>query len=282
MVVKGQVHRISSNVTAFELGDGGGENALIFIGGLGDGLLTVPYVERLTLPQGWCVYNLLFSSSYTGWGLGSLDRDVEEMALLVQYLKSDKKGKIVLMGHSTGTQDCIHYLLTNGKDVDGVILQASVSDREAMEMSMGHEELGRINEAILKLQEAHGAEYIIPREYSDKFFGAPMTCYRWLSMSLKGGDDDYFSSDLSDEQLRSTFGKVDKPLAFLYSGDDEFVPSTVDKQSLVEHWSSFVPSQYLSKESKVVPGATHNCGSKSKPESFSVLNESVSNFLSSI
>lgn len=282
MVVKGQVHTISSYVKAFELGDSNAENALVFVGGLGDGLLTVPYVERLTLPQGWCIYNVLFSSSYTGWGLGSLDRDVEEMSLVVQYLKRGNKKKIVLMGHSTGTQDCIHYLLTNGKEVDGVILQASVSDREAMVLSMGQEEVDRINDAVLKLQEAHGADHIIPREYSDRFFGAPMTCYRWLSMSLKGGDDDYFSSDLSDEQLRSTFGKVDKPLLFLYSGDDEFVPSTVDKQRLVEHWSSFVPAQYLSKESKVVPGATHNCGPKSQPESFSILNESVSSFLSSI
>lgn len=43
------------------------------------------------------------------------------------------KEKIILMGHSTGCQDAMQYLLTKHSDtpINGAILQASCSDREA-------------------------------------------------------------------------------------------------------------------------------------------------------
>ncbi len=51
-------------------------NKLLFIGGLGDGLGTVPFVDKLAEPglDRWNVVEVLISSSYSGWGTGSVKR----------------------------------------------------------------------------------------------------------------------------------------------------------------------------------------------------------------
>lgn len=285
MPTKGTVHLISRTVQAFEVGDSQGENenVLVFIGGLTDGLMTVRYVSMLDVPAGWTVFNIMFSSSYSGWGMGSLDRDVEEIDLLVKHLRTKcNKKKVVLMGHSTGTQDSLHYLLKKDS-VDGIILQASVSDREALTMFMGSDGLEKMNEKALKMQNENGSSCVLPRYYSDAFFEAPISCYRWLSLATVNGDDDYFSSDLSDERLEGTFGKINKPVLILYSGQDEYVPPHVDKQKLLDRWLSFIPHGMASPECKVVPGATHRIVDGPSPElPLQVMKSSVYNFLCGI
>lgn len=74
----------------------------------------------------------LLSSAGTGWGIGSVDADAAELGLLAQELK-DTWGStgLVLLGHSTGTQDTVRYVQSyaNGMDAAkllGVILQAPV------------------------------------------------------------------------------------------------------------------------------------------------------------
>lgn len=72
---------------------------------------------------------LHWSSAYTGFGTTSLDTDVSELAALAAHLRNNGTKTIVVMGHSTGSQDTIHYLTTRA-DADGGIMQAPVSDRE--------------------------------------------------------------------------------------------------------------------------------------------------------
>jgi alpha-beta hydrolase superfamily lysophospholipase len=50
-------------------------------------------------------------SSYLGYGTGSLQRDFEDISACVSYLLANGKRLVVLMGHSTGSQNSIHYLL---------------------------------------------------------------------------------------------------------------------------------------------------------------------------
>lgn len=47
---------------------------------------------------------MLITSSYLGWGTGSLARDVEDMAQAVEYFRNrtEEGKKVVIMGHSTG------------------------------------------------------------------------------------------------------------------------------------------------------------------------------------
>lgn len=287
---KGVIHEYANKKTAFEFDNGDKEspNAVIFIGGLTDGLLTVPYVPDIHkegLPAGWGIFQILFSSSYQGWGCGSLDRDIREIGQLVKYLKEKLgKEKIILFGHSTGCQDSIHYLLKDGNGIDGIILQASVSDREAMEM--GFQEAGaslkEYNTEARYVFEKHGPTAFLPEKFSKQFFGAPINAYRWLSLAEVGGDDDYFSSDLSDSQLEKTFGKINKPILILYSGADEYVPPTVDKEAVVKRFQSFTDPKYWSKESGVIKGAIHNIGPGSDKDAVGTVAKKVKAYLSEI
>lgn len=76
------------------------------------------------------------------------------------------------------------------------------------------------------------------------------------------GEDDYFSSDLDDERLSQTFGKIGKagtPLCILYGEKDQHVPEFVDRVALVERWMTHIRKGdgVVDQGSGVVPGATH-------------------------
>ncbi len=247
------------------------QNTLLFVGGLSDGLLTVPYVARLAqvLPPSYALIEVLLSSSYSGWGTSSLDKDCAEISECITYLRNKRpSGKMVVMGHSTGCQDAIHYL-TGGKaesrpPIDGVIIQASVSDREATVELLA----GIIDESVRVAQElvkAGRGEELLPFSVTGHFLHTPICARRWLSLASpdKKGEDDLFSSDLEDDQLRRTFGSLParSPLCILYSGNDEYVPKFVDREALVKKWMGIVrrgggvvDDEY----SGLIKGATHS------------------------
>ncbi|VVT45501.1 uncharacterized protein SAPINGB_P000771 [Magnusiomyces paraingens] len=305
----GRLLNYSSRLTIFEHAPASGSyhpTIVLFIGGLGDGLGTVPYVPALAQAldaQGWGVAELLFSSSYEGWGFGSLSRDAKEMARAIGFLQTNKetsKKRIVLMGHSTGTQNLIYYATQNinpsipRPPVDGLILQASVSDREAFVKSNGEEKwqeaLAYAQDLLLADIETQSKALIkaeapgfspIPPKYTRLFFGAQISSYRWVSLMKVRGDDDFFSSDLDDKDFESTFGKVSVPLLVLYSGADEYVPVKVDKKSLVKRFQNATKSDFWSPLSHVVPDATHNLAD-SPQSSYDDLISSVVAFIQSV
>lgn len=100
---------------AYELGTNvASKNAIIFIGGLGDGPHTVAYIrtvarhlETAGKELEYSVFEIRLRSSFIGFGTTSLTNDVEDIAALVKYLRGLGKEKIVLFGHSTGSQVCL-------------------------------------------------------------------------------------------------------------------------------------------------------------------------------
>ncbi|KAF1808320.1 siderophore biosynthesis lipase/esteras-like protein [Eremomyces bilateralis CBS 781.70] len=245
---------------------------LLWIGGLGDSLHTVPYVHRLahSLPPTWRLTEVQLSSTRDGWGLSSLSKDADELAACISYLRAARAApKIALMGHSTGCQDIMYYL-TRGRHaergrVEGAVLQAPVSDREGLVDDLPEGVYEGLNE-LAKGWVAEGrGEDVLPRERVRPFVKAPVTARRWLSLASPGkdGEDDFFSSDLTDGQLRGSFGVVGGkkvPLLILFSGSDEHVPAKVDKKALVERWTGFVEREggIVDGESAIVKEATHN------------------------
>lgn len=230
-------------------------HSLLFIGGLGDGLGTVEYVaDLITALQSteWSVFSLVLSSSYNGWGVGRLGKDVDELAQCVQYVRDYKTplygpGKVVIMGHSTGSQDVMHYISSvNPRSrhpvldrdnqpvlrtpVDGAILQASVSDREGIQwvLKEGTEDDSPDTMRQLYRKAVHDAQKntygynntldtIVPLEVTARIGYPPSTAVssrRFLSLTSpdspeQPAEDDYFSSDLSDKQLQHTFGTLE-------------------------------------------------------------------------
>ncbi|KAK5107446.1 hypothetical protein LTR62_001244 [Meristemomyces frigidus] len=255
-------------------------NILLWIGGMFDTFLSVSYPLELAihLPPTWALLTASLGSAGSSWGTSSIAQDAHDIALIVTYLQQQyssagKSGKLVLMGHSTGCQDIMEYL--TGRDaasrppVQGLILQAPVSDREAHEAHLPQAFLHEANQLALKMcREGHGTD-AMPQRISRPAFGTQMsiTAKRWVDVMSPGpehaGAEDYFSSDLSDERFRATFGKIPPttPLLILYSGKEENVPASVDKDDLVARWIRIVQEsggEVDRNNGSIVPEATHN------------------------
>ncbi len=151
--------------------------------------------------------------------------------------------------------------------IEGGILQAPASDRESLVMSMEPELYRSSCIAAQKMVDEGNGEEILPTRETGNVLPAPCTAKRWLSMASPNhdGDDDYFSSDLKDEQLEKAFGRLPgrTRLCVLMSGNDEYVPKSVDKDGLIERWTEIVKrgeGRVDEVHSCVVKGASHNFG----------------------
>lgn len=196
---------------AFRTGDY--KQQVIFIGGLGDGFMATEYLGPLATAldnEKWSLVQILLSSSYSAYGTSSLEQDAMEIDQLISYLinKEDSDG-VVLLGHSTGCQ-------------------APVSDREYRATLPETADL--IDLATKMIGEGSGSG-LMPRDANPD---APVTAYRYHSLCAYMGDDDMFSSDLTDDQLRIRLGHMSSiPCQVIFSMADEYVPEYVDKKFLV-------------------------------------------------
>lgn len=195
------------------------------------------------------------------------------------------------MGNSTGCQDVLGYCSFEGSRplVDGAILQAPVSDREAFGFLFPPEDYEKGNELAQQMVKEGRADEMLPNHVSLPILGARCTARRWLSLTSPGpehaGEDDMFSSDLDDRRFQSTFGVAAKrgvALMILFSGNDESVPSTVDKEALVARMEkAFVDAGgILSKRSGILPGASHTVKEEGRVRE--ELHERVTDFLESV
>ncbi|EOA90325.1 hypothetical protein ACJQWK_07633 [Exserohilum turcicum] len=281
MAFPGTAHKYSKRRIAFEHtrphSTDSTPHTLLWVGGLGDGLLTVPYPSEISksLPPNWAIAEVLLGSSYRGWGIGSLSRDARELGECVSYFKSLRPGKkIVVMGHSTGCQDIMEYVVGKGREkrepLDGVMLQGGVSDREAWEdfASGADDRKHALQDAIARAKQLidAGREKDILEPDGNavlKEMGGPVNAYRAYSLLAKGGDDDYFSSDLSDEQLATTFGRIPRstPVCFLLGSEDPYVPASIDRAALIQRWTRILREKGCvvdDEDGGVIPGAHHN------------------------
>jgi len=274
----GVLHKYSDRRVAFQhassspMNDNDEPHTLLWVGGLSDGLLTVPYPASIaaSLPSDWTIAEVLITSSYNGWGTSSLAQDARELGECVAYFRRLRPGKkIVLMGHSTGCQDAMEYVVGKDADtrpgLDGVILQGGVSDRQAWEDLLTEADYTTlVAKAQAMLDQGHGRE-AMPSHNNPiiNTFGGPITAYRAHSLLAKGGDDDFFSSDLSDSQLARTFGAfpASTPVCFLLGAEDPYVPASVDKAALLQRWTRILRrggALVDDDNGGLVPGAHHN------------------------
>ncbi|KAK0258478.1 hypothetical protein LTS16_001405 [Friedmanniomyces endolithicus] len=257
-------------------------NTLLWIGGLFDTPLSTTYPLALAaaLPPTWNLATASLGSAGHSWGTSSIAQDAKDIAKIVDYFRSirpaegekekgEGRGKVVIMGHSTGCQDCMEYLVGAGSSqrpaVEGVVLQAPVSDREALGAAMAGAALREANEIAVGMCEDGREGDGLPNRLTRGVFGRiGITARRWVDIAMEGGADDYFSSDLTDEELRGTFGRVGAggtPVLVLFSGCEENVAEGLDKEGLVGRWMGVVEGgggRVDRVDGGVVPGATHN------------------------
>ncbi|KAF4547832.1 Fusarinine C esterase-like protein [Elsinoe fawcettii] len=250
----GRLHHYSETLVAFEFtsDDVAKPHSLIFVGGLGDGIATTSYLADLAQalrPTPWSLFTINLTSSYSSWGLGHLDRDTDEIAQCLNYIRDYKNGlipggKITLMGHSTGSQDVLHYLYRPNPHaskhsfdaslehvkrlvLDGAIMQAPVSDREVIKLVLSTGWNGKspaevqavYDELVVMAQEAESLPFdtLLPLVMTSMIAypaNTPVSARRFLSLNSPESpdaprEDDLFSSDLDASQLAKTFGKIE-------------------------------------------------------------------------
>ncbi|KAL4863021.1 hypothetical protein BDV12DRAFT_202496 [Aspergillus spectabilis] len=328
---QGLLHEYAEGLVAFEYSTNKciKSHTLLFVGGLGDGLGTVAYLTDIVAAleeTEWSIFAPILSSSYGGWGTTGLGRDIDEIALCVEYIlqykrQSNRKypgpNKIVIMGHSTGSQDVMQYISTPNPrhpqpsldrasppvlrpQVDGAIMQAPVSDREAIQWVLNEgtgrhtpEQLQQIyNQAITRAKQNPFENYdsldtIVPLAATASL-GYPastaVSSRRFLSLASPDGprapgEDDLFSSDLSYERLKKTFGMVHGRgvlkggLLVIYSGKDPCVPPGVNKEGLLKRWRRVIDAErvYWHRESGIIPGASHTLEGSNQIEQREIL-----------
>lgn len=230
---------------------------VLVVGGLTDGLMATRYVGPLAAAVdrcGWCLTQTLLSSSHHGYGTSSLDRDAEELSMLLHHLRKERMAnEVVVVGHSTGCQDAVRLAAVAVGDgrPDGLVLQAPVSDRECFEQREDAQEFLQLARERMEQGEE---EAIMPREADA--CGAPMTAKRFLSLYDKGGDDDMFSSDLTDEELEERLGHLDDlPTLMVLSEKDEFVKPGLDA---AEHGARLASAAGRRSRAEVIQGGDHS------------------------
>ncbi|KAI9648916.1 hypothetical protein NHQ30_001482 [Ciborinia camelliae] len=310
----GILHHYTETLVTFEYTSGtiAKPHSLLFIGGLGDGLATTSFMADIVTalqPTPWSLFSLNLSSSYAQWGTSHLDRDSDEIAECLRYIQEYKSaqyqnGKIVLMGHSTGSQVVLHYLHKPNPHtstpifdphlkhsirpvLDGAIMQAPISDREAIHSvlrdGLGKRSASQCQAAFRQIQEIskdaakrdQSIDIILPMTLTSQigYGNTPISCRRFMSLASptspqRPAEDDLFSSDLSDEQLSQTFGMIKSRgllrgrLVVFYSGADQAVPGWVDKEKLLGRWRHAadhggIDHVWDEEFSAIIPGASH-------------------------
>jgi hypothetical protein len=302
-------------------------------------MATTSYMSALVYalqPTQWSLFTINLTSSYQAWGLGHLDRDTTEIAQCIEYVNEYKQakfgggGKVVLMGHSTGSQDVLHYLYRSNphtslssfdKDlqhmkrpvIDGAIMQAPVSDREAihwvLEKGIGSKKASDCREAYEKLiaiaqdeaRNNRACDTLLPLDITSQLgypASHPVSCRRFLSLVSPDSpntpqEDDLFSSDISDEQLDKTFGMIHERALLRYkllvmpSGADQAVPDWIDKAELLARWQKAADRNgsaqiWDTENSGPIPNASHALSNDDQAEPRQYLVEKVQNYLSGL
>ncbi|KIX09351.1 uncharacterized protein Z518_00430 [Rhinocladiella mackenziei CBS 650.93] len=284
-------------------------NVLLFIGGLYDNFRSPRYIDDLAAlfprdgpAQKWRVMHVQMSSAGKQFGLCDLDRDVEEISAAITYIREhvtcSPATPVVLMGHSTGCQDVLHYLCSHPPAprpiIAGGILQAPVSDREAIihDVNRNPSTQSAWKSAMSIISSTPKDKYattILPLHVSTPLVGpAPVNITRFLSLTSPDSPenpamDDYFSSDLTDARLVDTFGRIGSAgrvqpsnpskaaVLIIPSGSDEHVAQSIDKAHLLARWKEAIetPSSsssgshpqvqaYLSPHSQIIRNALHD------------------------
>jgi hypothetical protein len=251
--------------------DANRDECFIVLGGLTDGLMSVPYVQKLS--ESRCTIQPLFTSSCTGFGISSIDNDALELRVLLDHEKLSQFRSLVLVGHSTGCQILIRFLRDklmgcSARDrITRVILQAPVSDRQGF--LNGDEDITRmLSWATTEPVPHNDAIYS-----AGLFCGSPINAFRIRSLLTRLGDEDFFSTDLSVSevclQIHTTRSEgitllCPLKLEFLLSGDEEYIPEgsfNQFHQFFTDVFSTAVKIEYPNWEIEVhvIEGANHSC-----------------------
>ncbi|MEW5297317.1 MAG: hypothetical protein WDW36_000534 [Sanguina aurantia] len=142
--------------------------------------------------------------------------------------------------------------------VVGSILQAPVSEREWLTGYLPPNDIAAlVQAAVAMVDDGRGEEIVCRMPAHILEDRTPMCAARLVALACKGGDDDMFSSDLTDEELKAILAPVGAaaPCLVLVSGADETMAASVDKRAVAERLATAVGANA---SFVVTPDAPHN------------------------
>ncbi len=164
---------------------------IVNIGGMGDGLLALPWTNALVNKcssyelkhkSKVTVVQPLLSSSNGQWGVHSLSEDSEELSSLFIKLQSICPRKIILIGHSTGCQNILNFTQshlenTSQYGIAAAILQSPIPDR--MYLATAYPDKWH---EMASWAQSHQDDEIYP----SMVCGVPISAYRLRSLLVPG------------------------------------------------------------------------------------------------
>lgn len=240
--MEGKIFQISSQVSYFIKGNS--SKLILLIGGLGDILFSIEYFKYLW--NKFSKYMLCLPtmrSSGNSFGSTVIWDDVEDIKLILNHIVSNNKiNEIYLIGHSTGCQDIL-CLFKSGLNkefpIKKCILQGPVSDRDYVKNNIKLlDEIKRIEKEysiIYKdwnFSEIKNSKDISKYLYDDKY---PLLIRRFISLFSRLGDEDWFSFDLCNKELKEIYSVIDVPFLLVFSLEDQYVNYNKDEyKELIE------------------------------------------------
>eukprot|EP00924_Labyrinthula_sp_SR-Ha-C_P016475 snap_masked-scaffold_6-processed-gene-4.26-mRNA-1 protein AED:1.00 eAED:1.00 QI:0/-1/0/0/-1/1/1/0/257 len=239
------------------------------------GLLGCEYIPSLSdvcSKHGYAFFQPILRSSYTQFGMKTLKDDVKDIIQLLELIETTRElDAIILSGHSTGCQ-IVCFLLQSicqreelftkySHKIKVAVLQAPVSDREGFKVDPE-----ALKEAETRIQNSEKKTREFPIYLM--FNQVPVKAERYISLFTKYGDDDFFSSDLTIDEIRNKMGHLNKfpnlRTIFCCSEKDEYTPKEVKiYPDLPEKWISVAEnSKYF------LLDGNHGLSNKEGSESF--------------
>ena len=186
-------------------------NYIIFLDGMRGNIMSSLYFPDL---KEYCDSNnivLIYPQlrSHPNYKIFSIQCDIEDIDSLVNEIQ----GNIVLIGHSTGCQDCLLYIESSkNPKIKGIILQAPVSDIEANNDS-------NLKECVFKAKNSG-----IYFEYKQDIW----LTERFITVYDERNREDLFSSYLSDNEFLRW--KNYCPILSVLSLKDEFCDKNLTRK----------------------------------------------------
>jgi pimeloyl-ACP methyl ester carboxylesterase len=189
------------------------------------------------------------STGYThvtiGAGYETFEDCVYDIDAGISFLEKEGYTKIILLGHSTGSNKVCYYASTkNDKRVMGVILAGPVSDR--LDPTMDQKKVASDRKKMQDLVKRGKGDELV---FGFHFF--PMTPKRYLSLFGPGSNEDSF--DYGDESPKLPhFSAIKIPTMVVIGEKDEYADRPVkdvvkvfDAKAKMDHYKSAIISNGL-------------------------------------
>ena len=243
---------------------------IICINGLTGHLYNNQLFNRMieTMKNEYTIVLTQLRSSGSSFGMVTLKEDIEDLDLIISHILSHSSyDDIYLIGHSTGCQDIMKLLqsqLQKKYPIKKCILQAPVSDRDSMRGDKDIEkeihrleqlyhislseivdivnEFDKNNNTINTTNSKYSIEQIQQWKsiissnepshylYCNEYY---LQQRRFISFFIRHGEDDYFSEDLTDNELKELFSCITIPCLFIFSLNDQYIPQTFDEYQVL-------------------------------------------------